>query len=125
MKGQDTPIDLLLLYAKSDWKQWNRTLWRHYSRGDVSGLIKLRKRLQLGMEKLTKDKMNDEKISVFFIRIQRSIENTIKEILRSKIYNPLDGGDSAGLNPIDVIKAQVDKRSRDIEIEKFLRRSGY
>ena len=125
MKGQEPAIDLMLLYTRSDWKLWNRTLWKHYSRGDVSGLVRLRKRMQLGMDKLVKAKLNDEKICIWFIRTQRSIENTIKEILRSKLSNPLDYSDTGNLDPIDVIRAQTDKRARDQEIEKFLRRESY
>lgn len=114
-------IDLMKLYTQSDHKKWNTILTRCHKSHDVLYLQKTLYGIQAGMDDLAKQKLNDEKINLFFIRLQRSIYNTAKKIFREKYPHPLDDPMNKDLYG----KELENKRSRDREFEKFIINSSY
>jgi hypothetical protein len=114
-------IDLVLLYSTCTWKDWNRFLTECYEKRDIQKLAQTRYELQAGMADLAKKKMNSEKMCEWFVRLQRSIEKTIKNIIRDKYPNPCD-------NPLiakDHMEQHDAKKARDQQLELFLKKSGY
>ncbi|MBK8260102.1 MAG: hypothetical protein IPK80_02055 [Nannocystis sp.] len=70
------------------------------------------------MDDLAKKKLNTEEMNIWFIRLNRSIENTAKKILREKYPLPED-------NPLDfenrtAVTGDM-KKKRDDELAKFLK----
>lgn len=118
-------IDLLDLYAKSNTDEWNAWLSLCLKTHNIQELKRVRYGIQVGMSNLAKQKLNDEKISVFFIRLNRSIEHTAKHILRILQPNPLDNPRSDFKTNDQFARALDMKRKRDDEFERFLRESSY
>lgn len=112
-------IDLLKLYAQSDNKKWNHMLTECLRDNDINRLVKIRYGIQMGMSSLAKKKMNDEKICAWFIRLDKSIYDTARAIIRK--VNPLPNDDPS-LNSMDTIHI---KRKRDRDLEKFLKDSSF
>lgn len=114
-------IDLLKLYSSSNTEAWNCFLTSCLQKQDITLLIKTRYGLQVGMADLVKQKLNSEKMIEFFLRLERSIENTIKKIVREKNPNPCD-------NPLEAhrfLQFSANKKQRDHELELFFKKSGY
>jgi hypothetical protein len=114
-------IDLLNLYAKTSVNEWNVFLTTCLQKKDLHTLQQVFYGTQLGMNDLAKAKLNTQKINVWFVRLQRSIEITIKKIIKSKDPSPLDNP----LNAKDFAHKIGDKRKRDHEIELYLKRIRY
>lgn len=76
---------------------------------DISGLADVLRRLQMGMNNLVIQKLNTDKVGELFLRLQRSIENTIREIHREK--NPANG--------------LLDKRMKRNELELYFQKSRF
>lgn len=114
-------IDILSLYAKSNYKEWNLWLAKCERTQDINSLMVVRQRLQKGMAVLEKKKLNTEKICEFFVRLQRSIENTVKKIYRTKNDNPLYQATNKKLKK-QFIK---DKENKNLELERALRQGNY
>lgn len=87
----------------------------------MEGLIAIRYGLQAGMEDLSKKNLNTEKMIDFFIRLQMSVEKTIRGILRDRDPNPCDDPRIAK----DHLYARPKKKKRDGEINAFMKKSGY
>lgn len=121
MKRKEEAIDLLSLYVQSDTGKWNKFLALCLAKHDVKTLMRVRYQLQAGMADLSKKKLNTEKMILWFIRLQNSIENTIKQIVREKDPNPCD----RPLLAIKNIEYQEAKRARDHNLELELKRTGY
>ena len=118
MKGKPPKIDVLALYAKSDTQEWNLFLAACVQKRDLRALENVLYGVQLGMKDLAAKKMNTEKMISFFMRLQRSIENTMKQIIKLKIPHPLD-------NPINgkTMAGTIEsKRTRDHAIERYLKK---
>lgn len=114
-------IDLMALRTKISYVEWNNFLTQCQNTHDISALTKTRYGLQAGMADLAKQKLNAPEMIEFFIRLERSIDNTIKNIIREKTPNPCD-------NPLlakDVTAAKLEKKRRDDELELFLKKTGY
>lgn len=111
----------MALWAKSDSTEWNAYLTRARDTGDVQGLADTLRRLEIGMDNLVQQKLNVEKMNVFFLRLQRSIENTLKEIYRRKNANPLWNAKDKTLHE----KFLKDKQQKNHELEAFLRKVRY
>ena len=96
MKSQGhLKIDLLNLYAKTNHTEWNNFLSKCLRNQDLHSLEKVFYGIQLGMNDLAKNKLNTEKINIWFIRLQRSIELTMKRIIKNKQPSPLDNPHNA------------------------------
>jgi len=113
---RDQPIDILQLYSTSDYVKWNAFLNECLRLHDVDKLINVRYRLQLGMDKLTKAKLDTEKIAIFFLRIQKSIDDTLKQIYRKKNPNPLYDDKNKHLYSEFI----QEKRRGQVELERFI-----
>jgi len=114
-------IDILELYSNADSKRWNRWLTRRYQEKDLDGLFAMLYGVQAGMDDLVKKKMNTEKLQLFFIRLQRSVENTIRRVLKEKDPNPCDDPTKAR----DHLDQRDNKRRRDEMINRILRDKSY
>lgn len=107
------------LYTKGDYRVWNHILTKCLRKMDMDRLATLRYQLQAGMDDLAKKKLNTDEMCKWFIRLQNSVENTAKKILRKKYPNPCD-------NPLTIDLASLDaKRKRDHEFELWLKKTGY
>lgn len=122
-------VDLLALYSKANSSEWNKFLTLSLKNEDLNGLGLMRRRIQIGMNNLVKQRLDSPKMNEFFLRLQRSIENTAKQVLRRKHPSPLDSPDSAKKLQIDDTKAflkhHAAKKKRDQEFERFLRDASF
>lgn len=117
----DDPIDILKLYAQGNAVAWNEYLRRSLRNEDVAGLTSTLRRLQMGMDRLVKQKLNTERVSVLFIRLQRSIENTLRDIHRAKNPNPLFHHDDRSLYKEHI----KDKHEKQAAFERYLKKERY
>lgn len=120
MKRKYPEVDLHKLIATWTVKEWNGFLTKCLNNLDIEKLKATRYSLQAGMARASKLKMNDEKTCNVFIRMVRSIENTMRQILRIK--HPLPQDNASGDKIFIGIEA---KRKRDLEFEQFLRDSSF
>jgi hypothetical protein len=114
-------IDLVKLQAKSSHKEWNDFLTCCLKKHDLNKLALTRNRLQRGMNLAVKQKLSTTKLEHLFIRLQLSIENTMKQIIRKKYPNPCDDPRIASKHQ-DVVEL---KRKRDLELERYLRKTAF
>lgn len=120
-------IDLMKLYASGSHVGWNQYLSECYDNNNINSLARMRYALQSGMDKLAKLKLNDEKMSVFYIRLLKSVEITAKKIIKK--INPsifdaptLHGIKTKKQKPLSALDA---KRKRDKDLELFLTNSSF
>jgi len=114
-------VDLLKLYSSVTAHEWNKILTKALIHSDVEQLKKLRYGLQAGMDDLAKKKLNSNKIVNWYLRLIRSVENTMKSILRKKYPSPLD-------NPLQIkrnLEYIGNKRKRDNDFERFLKDTAF
>ena len=116
-------IDILKLMAvNKDSERWNNVLSDCFDTQDINRLSRLRYGIQAGMARAAKNNLNTEDVNNFFIRLNRSIENTAKAIVRKRHPMPSD-------NPLiakDQSSAALEaKRKRDKELAAFFKRSSY
>ena len=123
---------------------WIAFLTNYYNKRDIIGLGKALYGIQADMSDLTKQGMNDASLVNFFIRLQRSIEDTARRILKLKYPSPLDNiannldvkkrlaikNNCQGLSEIE--SAQKDfkaheliKKRRDAEFNQFIKDSSF
>lgn len=117
-KGKPPKLDLLKLYSEQNTARWNEFLKNCLDRRDLETLEKMLYGAQLGMDDLVKKKMNTDKVNIWFLRLQRSIENTMKQIIKARMPNPLDNP----LNASKFIQKIGEKRHRDEQIERYLKK---
>lgn len=115
-------IDLLKLYSSGSHNGWNEVLNQCYQTNNINKLARLRYGIQAGMDKLAKEKLNTEQINLFFIRLNKSLENTAKQIIRKKY--PLPGDNPLIAKEYDKKSLEV-KRKRDRELAAFFKKSAY
>jgi 4-diphosphocytidyl-2C-methyl-D-erythritol kinase len=119
-------IDILKFYAEVNHQEWNAFLTKCYRKSDVAELLKFRNAFQQGMADLEKQKMNSEKIAIWFVRIQRSIENTLKQIFRDKNPNPLYDPMNKDLHQKDQAERFLqEKRKQQNELEQIIKLHNY
>lgn len=114
-------FDLLKLYASGSSRGWNQYLNDCYSSENINSLASMRYALQAGMDKLVKQKLNDEKMVLFYLRLMKSVEDTAKKIIRKKHPLPTD-------NPLiakENLHTLAIKRRRDQELELFFNNSSF
>lgn len=114
-------LDILKLYSEWDAPRWNRWLTERLAIADVAGLSDTRRRLQIGMDNLAKQKLNTPKVQEVFFRMQRSIEKTLEKIHERQNPNPLYLVSDKALHK-DHIK---DKRNKREAFERFLKKTSY
>jgi hypothetical protein len=124
MKRPD-PVDLLMLYSKGSANGWNEFLNDCFKKQDVGRLTRMRQALQSGMDNLVKQKLDTEDLAYFFIRLQRSCDQTMKAILRSKYPNPLDNSLKTNTDLLANSKWKQVKTQRDQEFEQYLRKASW
>lgn len=118
MKGKPHKIDILKLYANNNSQEWNLFLSTCLNNKNLQALEKVLYGIQLGMNDVANKGLNTDKINIFFIRLQRSLERTIRDIVRLKEPHALD-------NPLNVEKfgyLKDSKQKRDHNIEKHLKK---
>lgn len=118
MKGKPEKIDLLKIYAQGDANSWNIFLSGCLKNKDLLSLEKVLYGIQLGMKDLANKKLNTDKINIWFIRLQRSLERTIRDVIRLKNPHPLDDP----FNKAKFAHTIDSKKKRDMDIEKHLRK---
>lgn len=115
-------IDIIQLVTNFDTKKWNALLAQAERSGDLTWVLNTRRALQVGMADAARKKMNTEKLNLLFIRLQKSLENTGKNIFRSRNKNPM-------YDPLNAHKYGAGwtekKRALDQEFERILKKSGY
>ena len=106
---------------------WNEFLTKSLESNNINSLARMRYSLQAGMDDLVKLKMNDEKMSVFYMRLLKSVEITAKKIIKK--INPsifdaptLHGIKTKKQKPLSALEA---KRKRDKDLELFLTNSSF
>lgn len=116
-------IDLLKLYTQSNHSIWNSMLTECLKNHDIRRLIAIRYGIQAGMDDLVKAKLSTEKIEIFFLRLNKSIEDTVRAIVRQKHPLPNDNP----LTPKEKLsKLTLEaKRKRDRELSQFFHDSAY
>lgn len=114
-------IDLMKLYSLGNNKLWNKMLTDCYNQMNIDRLAKIRYQIQAGMSDLSKNKLNSEEITIWFLRLQKSIEITAKRIIKRK--HPL-ANDNPLLTSLHSKGLEI-KRKRDLELKKFLEGSSY
>jgi len=117
-------IDLFNLYAKGSANGWNDFLTSCYNENNINKLAKIRYQIQVGMDDISKRNLNDEKIIIFFIRLNRSLELTAKKIIRKMYPMPGDTVIKA-LNKGETLTSTEAKRKRDKALQEFFRVSAY
>lgn len=115
-------IDLMKLHSLGSANGWNKILDECLLNSDINRLAKLRYQIAAGMDDLAKQKLNTEEMCVWYIRLNRSLENTAKKILRAKYPLP---GDNPMEKETNTLKALEQKRKRDYELQQFFKKSSY
>ena len=114
-------IDIYKLFLESDTGKWNAFLTACYQKGDLLTLQKTLYGIQAGMTDMDSN-VKSQKITDFFIRIQRSIEITAKKIIRARTPSPLDNINQSKLASLENTKHHLQvKRLRDQQFEQFIR----
>lgn len=113
-------IDLMKLRAISDKDHWNIFLKNCQDKHDINRLTEVLYGLQAGMDKLVKEKLNSDELCIWFARLTRSIELTVKSILREKYPLPNDRN-----NKEKSLEIMTAKRKRDAEFMNFLVKSRF
>jgi hypothetical protein len=121
MKGEAPHIDIVAFYAQSNSETWNQFLRACLLKQDVAKLVDVSRRMQQGMAIAAKQGLNTDEICEWFIRIQRSMENTLKQIYRAKNKNPL----YSSHNKEHRDKWLKDKRQGELDFERFLKKTRY
>lgn len=114
-------IDILKLYSKGDHEAWNIFLSECERKQDLQKLETVLYGVQAGMDDLAKKNLNTEKINIWFVRLNRSLEIAMQNIIRARNPNPLDDP----LNKRDFIHKIGEKRKRDQEFHKHFRKKSF
>lgn len=83
-KGRYPEINLLNLIIKGNQNQWNAWLYKCEQTMDMEGLAKVLSGIQQGMDTLVKQKLNTDNLNLLFLKMQRSIETSMKNVWRRK-----------------------------------------
>lgn len=122
MSRKHEAINLLALYAKGSANGWNEILNICLKNMDINALAILKYRLQAGMTDAANAKLNSWEVIKLFIRLDRSLAETAKKIIRIKHPMPHD-------NPLiakDYSKEKLEtKRKRDHDLNLFFKKSSY
>ena len=122
-------IDLIKLYTISNEENWIDALKKCFETRDVTRLQKLLYGIQCGMDDLVKKKMDTDKMRLFFVWLQRTLEKTAKAVFTTIYPSPLDNPKYAiQMKKFDTVEYQKwirTKRKRDAEFEKWRKGASY
>lgn len=124
MKYKYPMIDLGRLLLQWNEDDWTAMLSKCERDADVEKLKSTLYGICRGMSELARVKLNDERTVLAFMNLQRSIEVTLKRILRKKYPSILDNAPTLNLKdvaPLRLRKELDNKRKRDLEFKLFLR----
>lgn len=122
MKGKPPSINPLSILANGSTNVWNAWLTHCLRTHNITDLTTVLYGLQQGMAELARQKLNTEKVSVFFIRLCRSIENTIHQIVREKDPMRLDSWQEKKRASK---KDHSAKQNRDHDLRRFIRKESF
>lgn len=128
LSGRKWPsIDVVRLYSRGDTAGWNSMLTEMRERQDVMGIKKTLYGIQSGVADAAKAGLVDDNLTSWFVRAQRSLENTAKAIFREKYPSPLDGGTVAkNSDQAALFQKELEaKRKRDQAFESFLEETRF
>lgn len=117
-------LDIMMIFAEWNGKRWNEFLTKSLNNMSINEMAKARYGLQAGMSDLAKAHNGSvpDDITNWFLRAQRSLELTMKKIL--KIKHPIPN-DTVLDKANHTLKSLEAKRKRDQEFEKFLMESAF
>ncbi len=118
-------LDLMKLYVSGSHVGWNKYLSECHDSNNINSLARMRYALQSGMDRISKQNLNDEKMSVFYMRLLKSVEITAKKIIKRIYPNPFDAPSLHGIKKQKPLSALEAKRKRDKELELFLTSSSF
>ena len=137
-------ISILRIREKLSAGNWISFLNTCYRKQDIESLKRALYGIQADMNDLAKMKANTPDVVNFFLRLQRSLTDTARKILKIKYPSPLDtaGNDMTvesrlaikhnpnNLSAIEKAKAEFNrhtlaKRKRDQEFEQFIKDSSF
>ena len=117
-------IDVLKLFAGQikgfeNAKKWNAWLTRCLERNNMDELINVRKGIQIGMHTAQRKGLVNDQLAETYCRWIGSIDKTLRRVLKKRqpMLNDKVGAISVG-------DSLEQKRQRDSEFEKFLRKKG-
>lgn len=116
-------IDLINFIANNTYKDWNKYLAKCESDKNITSLVATYYGFQIGMQYAVKQKLNTPFVVNTFIRLQRSIEKTLKRIYK-QTYNANYSGQDI-LTAKNVKDAVQKKKVTDNEFEKWLKLQRY
>lgn len=122
MKTGVDGVDLMKLYAKGSHNGWNEFLTECLNKQQVNRLGRMRRALQIGMDDLVKKKISTTDIEIWFLRLQKSIEKTVRAIIRTRHPNPFDNAKTAKESDP---RWKAIKNAREADLEAWYRQSGY
>jgi len=114
-------VDLMKLYSLGSNNGWNDMLTDCQNKRDINRLARLKYQIQAGMDDLAKNRLNSSEMSMWFLRLIRSIDLTAKKIIKLRNPFPQD-------NPLiakDYVYLSALKTKRDQELMAFLAKSSY
>jgi hypothetical protein len=109
-----------MLYAYGNVQRWNSFLDKCLVNLDLQRIVEVRYGIQAGMTD-TPDSTRTDKVCKLFLRMQKSLEDTARRIIRKKHPLPNDNPNIAQ----NFSELRETKRKRDIEFEKFMRESSF
>lgn len=115
-------IDLLRLITEGNSTKWNNYLALCKKHHNYEDLAKTYRGLQEGMNKMVKDKLISERISIIYLRLQKSLEDTAREIFRKKYKSPVYGNKDSKLMSVAL---RDQKKQYDLEFEKWLKKARF
>ena len=112
------PIDLVKLVYGDEYtyKDWNMWLGKCEDSENITSLVSVFYGIQKGMQVAVQNKMNKPKVVHTFIRMQASIEKTLKRIWRKKKLGAL----ASVIGSKEIGNHIQKKRHTDAEFEKWL-----
>jgi|KBSSwiStaDraftv2_1062776.scaffolds.fasta_scaffold156523_2 hypothetical protein len=116
-------IDLMKLHTHGSHRGWNDFLKKCLKSQNINELARVRYSIQAGMDDLVKQNLNTEEMILWYIRLNRSLETTAKQII--KLKHPMPGDTPTKNKEFQIGEYALAKRKRDQELQKFMKESSY
>lgn len=119
-------IDVLKLFAgqikgMESTKKWNAWLTKCLDNDNLDELIHVRYGIQVGMASAQRKGLVTEPLAEMFCRWTGSIDKTCRKIVKARMRMANDKVN----NPFATKKSLAEKRQRDADLERFLRKKSY